>query len=169
VWLLDLDGVVNALADEPPTKVWPAAAWIEVEVEGAHGLHWPIRAARPVVDFIWLVHETGRAEVRWHSTWQQHANAVGRALGLPEFPVHRAPEFDEPEEKWWKLPGARRVLGEEGRGLLWTDDDTGAEMSRAERAGLKSLGPLLIVCPDTMTGLNHRQLRRIDAFLGEFV
>lgn len=166
VWLLDIDGVINALGSKTLTRAWPAAGWRLVHAESAHQVRWPIRAAQPVLDFITAVHTSGRAEIRWHSTWQEYANNVSRELGLPEFPVAHAPEFDEPiGMTWWKLPAARRILVQERRRLIWTDDDAAEEMTRAERRELHTLGRSLIVFPDTMTGLCRRHLHRIETFL----
>ena len=167
VWLLDIDGVINALNhDALPTRDWPSACWRSVEAESAHEIRWPIVAAQPVLDFIWVVHAEGRAEIRWHTSWQEFANNVSRSLGLPEFPLQPAPEFDEPIGfTWWKLPAARRVLADEGRRLIWTDDDVAEEMTRLERRELQATGRALLLCPDTMTGLRRRHLKRIEAFL----
>jgi hypothetical protein len=168
VWLLDIDGVVNAASRTFPTHAWPKETWQGVEVEDEEGVTWPIKAARPVVDFIKAVHESGRAEIRWHTTWQGHALHVGRRLGLPDFGVQEAPEWKEQAgtEAWWKVPAARRVIAEEGRDLVWTDDDADRELSRGERAGLMGLGRLLIVCPQFATGLCRKHLRTIDRLLG---
>jgi hypothetical protein len=166
VWLLDLDGVINAASRTFPTDAWPEETWQEVEGEDEVGLIWPIKAARPVIDFIKGVHESERAEIRWHTTWQEYALNVGRQLGLPDFGVQEAPEYQDPgEEPWWKAPAARRILAEEGRDLLWTDDDADSELGRDERTKLASLGRLLIVCPNSRTGLCKKHLRRIDGFL----
>jgi hypothetical protein len=170
VWLLDLDGVINAACKSLPTHAWPKHAWREVTVGDSKGQSVPIKTAQPVVDFIREIHESGRAEIRWHTTWQQDALGVGRELGLPEFAVAEAPEYQQLHEfldrdRWWKLPAARRVLADEGRILLWTDDDAHTDLRRDERTELSGLGRLLIVCPDAMTGLCRRHLRRIDAFL----
>ncbi len=170
VWLLDIDGVVNAASRSLPTHAWPRDVWRQIEAEDAEGLSWPIKAAQPVVDFIRDVHHRGRAEIRWHTTWQRDAVDLGRRLGLPEFGVAAAPEFAELDKyldrgRWWKLPAARRVLADEGRALLWTDDDADTDLRGEERAQLARLGRLLIVCPDRRTGLCKRHLRRIDAFL----
>ena len=78
VWLLDIDGVLNAAAKKPDRNVWPAADWIEGRAHEAGGAAWRILAARPVVDFIRGVHEEGRAEIRWHTTWQHDAAAVAK-------------------------------------------------------------------------------------------
>ena len=169
VWLLDLDGVVNAASRTFPTHAWPKQTWQGIEAEDEEGITWPIKAARPVIDFIKEVHGAGRAEIRWHSTWQGYAVHVGRQLGLPDFGVQEAPEYkDSDAEHWWKAPGARRVLAEEGRDLLWTDDDADEWLGRQERTELASLGHrLLIVCPDSRTGLCKKHLKRITQFLGD--
>jgi hypothetical protein len=165
VWLLDIDGVVNAVVSKPPRNVWPADAWVEVEAESAHGLSWPILTARPVVDFVRRVHDSALAEVRWHTTWREYAHNVGRALGLPEFPIQDAPEFKEESERWWKLPAAQRILAEERRALVWTDDETATELSRAERIALRRMGRALLIGPAARTGLTRRHLRQIESFL----
>jgi hypothetical protein len=170
VWLLDLDGVINAASMTFPMHAWPRDSWRQITAEDSEGVSWPIRTAQPVVDFIRAVHESGRAEIRWHTTWQQDALVVGRHLGLPDFAVAHAPEYGKLDEfldrnRWWKFPAARRVLADEHRALLWTDDDAGSDLRREERAELASLGRLLIVCPNAKTGLRRRHLRQIDAFL----
>jgi hypothetical protein len=168
VWLLDLDGVVNAASRAFPTHAWPKETWQAIEAEDEEGITWPIKAARPVIDFLTEVHGEGRAEIRWHSTWQRYAVRVGRQLGLPDFGVQEAPEYQAfGAEDWWKLPAARRVLAEEGRDLLWTDDDADLYLQGDQRAELASLGGLLIVCPDSRTGLCKKHLRRIARFLGD--
>ena len=83
VWLLDIDGVINATVGwkgKPPTQVWAASNWIDTVA--ADAIQFRILSARPVIEFVKLVHETGRAEIRWHTTWQHSAQNVADALGL---------------------------------------------------------------------------------------
>lgn len=179
VWLLDVDGVLNAVAGMPDDTVWPAATWVRTSAT-AEDSTWPLLAARPVIDFIRGIHVSGRAEIRWHSTWRHFARSeVGPALDLPDFPVAVAPEFDSPlatagsgraavtGKYWWKLPAAERVLRDEGRRLLWTDDDL-----RWMGSGPDGLGPVvdgatgtLLIAPPDSTGLTPTHLHLIDAFL----
>jgi hypothetical protein len=169
VWLLDVDGVVNAVTAprrKPPLHVWPDGQWVDTKVWG-NRQRWRIVAAQPVLDFIRSVHELGRAEVRWHTTWQDSANQLGEALGLPEFPVQDAPEFAEPEwpgsRGWWKLPAVWRVLAE-GRPVLWTDDDAKTDLRPEQKATLAAAG-CRVIAPDPFTGLTPKHLRQIDEFL----
>ncbi len=158
IWLLDLDGVVNAHATRGDRHVWPAEAWRHDTVR-----EWPMLVAQPVVDFIRSAHDAGRAEVRWHTTWQHHAYEFAERFELPRFEIADAPEFERPDDGFWKLPAVARAATE-GRPLVWTDDDA-ARMRPARRRELAERVPLLVVAPPLHVGLCPRHLRQIDRFL----
>jgi len=71
---------------------------------------------------------------------------------------------------WWKLPAAERVVAEEGRPLIWLDDDIADELWR-EGGTAYQIGtpdaPALLVCPNERTGLTPKHLRMIDSFLAK--
>jgi hypothetical protein len=174
VWLLDIDGVVNAVSAEPP-DVWPADCWVRAGA-ACTGVDWPLLAARPVLDFVRRVHRTGRAEIRWHSTWQHEAAAVADALGLPDFAVQPSPEFHARRGQrvggaapvgatWWKLGAAERLV-DGGRTLVWTDDDADVQLGRLAEHRLRGMSTTLILAPRTDVGLTPADLCAIDAFLG---
>lgn len=164
VWLLDVDGVVNAATRNPDPSVWPRDQWAALRV---HKL--PILVARPVVDFIAAVHEAGTAEIRWHTTWQDGAHELADAIGLPTFPIADAPEYRtwdlDRAAGWWKRPAAERVLTVEGRPLVWTDDDITWSLGRRGQDEMRALGPALLVGPNERTGLTPKHLRWIGDFL----
>jgi len=175
VWLLDIDGVVNAITKKPDRNVWPLPTWIRTQAHGS-GVDWPVWTARPVLDFIRRVHDTGAAEVRWHTTWQHEATNYATAVDLPDFPVLPCPEYADHQKAggarpigavWWKLAAAERVVRDEGRSLLWTDDDADHELRRADRVEdrLREIAPVLIVCPRENLGLTRKHLRQIAKFL----
>jgi hypothetical protein len=177
VWLLDVDGVLNAATKKPDRNVWPTDQWVHGRASDGRR-EFSILFARPVADFVRRVHDEGRAEIRWHTTWQHEAAAVGKLLGLPDFPVQKAPEFAEPDvglvdgelvrRPWWKIGAALRVVEDEGRALVWTDDDAVAfSLDRATRYRLTSAKPCLIVAPSSTTGLTPKHLRQIDEFLSK--
>lgn len=172
VWLMDVDGVVNAATKKPDPNVWPARDWVQDRASDGKR-SWPITFARPVAAFIRDVHEAGRAEIRWHTTWQEWAHAVSRLLGLPDFPIQEAPEWAvhlrAETEEWWKIGAALRVVEEEKRPLLWTDDDASDSWSLPNevRTRIVTAQPTLIVAPAPETGLCRRHLRQIDEFLTE--
>lgn len=174
VWLLDIDGVVNALARVLPSAGWPREAWVQrlvrADIPDRGLMSVPVLAAQPVLDFITHVHESGAAEIRWHSTWRTAAvTTLGPALGLPAIPVSIAPEWGENVAMWWKIPAARRVA-EAGRRLVWTDDQltiygTDAR-NEPELTALERWSGALLLSTDPELGLSPDDLRTIAAFLG---
>lgn len=179
VWLLDVDGVVNALPHGHVAGVWHVDAWVQrsvrADVPGLGPMTLSVLAAAPVLDFVAGVVTARRAEIRWHSTWRQAAASdLAPALGLPAIPVADAPEWQQatasadgrwtlaPGPGWWKLPAARRVVAD-GRRLIWTDDHLAA--AGAHLGGLAGRADVLLLAPDPRAGLAPGELARIDAFL----
>ncbi len=172
VWLLDVDGVLNACSSRGCRTVWPQECWNSCVVADLDGRKWPILVADPVVSYLRAVHVNGDAEIRWHTSWQHSApQRLAPALGLPDWPVAVAPEYHDPSghtaHGWWKLGAAARVLEEEGRRLVWTDDDIsfGAQLTGAVGELLRRPG-VLAVTPRTTIGLTRKNLLAVDAFLG---
>lgn len=170
VWLLDIDGVVNACSKKPDRNVWPADQWIHTKVT-VNSHSWPVLVARPVVEFIRRVYEDGLAEIRWHTTWQHDAAALEKAVDLPHLAVQDCPEYETRHEiaGWFKLPAAERVVMHECRALVWTDDDLTWELRRpAGRAFemLRQAARILTVSPSEQTGLTPKHLHQIGEFLG---
>lgn len=167
-WLLDLDGVINACPrnPDPPPAIWDH--WISVEISNAHSTQpWPILAAKPVLDFIIEHVSNGLVEVLWHSTWQEEANKVGQALGLPEFDV-LAPLalVDQPKGRvWWKLPPAQQALRDSQGHVIWTDDEaTTPSLPMGERRLWKDAGAL-VIAPNGYQGLSKPNLDKILFYL----
>ena len=173
VWLLDIDGVLNALESAPARAAWPDAEFIETAALSAHDFEWPLFVAVPVLDFLRRVHDEGRAEILWHSAWQEYSVNVGVALDLPTWAVLDCPEFAEDEapiaqpltwhhRPWWKLPAAQRAVAS-GRPLLWTDDDAWRQLGSLDTPSWCQRA--LIIAPDEDTGLTPDHLRAIDEWL----
>ncbi|BCJ37100.1 hypothetical protein Athai_46030 [Actinocatenispora thailandica] len=168
VWLLDIDGVLNVLGGKPDRRVWPSRSWRRFSATDASTqVTWPIVVAEPVAAFIREVHDSGRAEVRWHTTWQRSAGRIGAQLGLPEFEVHSAPEFPDGryDPEWWKLPGALRVIEDERRPLIWTDDQATPRRIPPSQYDRVNRFPNLLIAPRDRIALTRRHLRAIDRHL----
>lgn len=179
VMLLDIDGVINAITKKSPTFVWPRESWHSGWAL-SEDREWPIMWSVDVIEFLTRVHVEGRADIRWHTTWQHDAKNLADLVGLPAFPIADAPEApkdDVPNGEliaarmrdglpaWWKYGAARRVVIEERRPLVWVDDDITHELPRRVRDAMARLGPVLFISPDQATGLIPRHLREIDTFL----
>lgn len=176
VWLLDIDGVVNANADRPDRRIWPT--WVTAEVANLQGFTFPMLASTDVIAFLTRVHEQGVAEIRWHTTWQQRALEVGDALGLPRFAVQPIPQPAVPDGQpvgldtstnssfgagWWKYPVAEHVVSVEERRLIWTDDDASLRLGSDE---LERLGDSLVIAPIAEAGLTAEHLDLIAEYCG---
>jgi hypothetical protein len=177
VWLLDIDGVLNAVTGDPDGAVWPREVWRKTTMT-VDGARYRIRVAQPVLDFLLEVHRVGAADIRWHSSWQDTApRRFGPRFALPRFPVQPASEFAHQDRRtatvdlpggrrvWWKVPAAERVVTEEHRVLLWTDDElryaTGSDLGAVADAPDR-----LLLGPPMRTGLSLDDLAAIRRFLG---
>ncbi len=161
VWLLDVDGVLNAA--RPGWDVSPDQARAVVD-----GVSYRLRWAQPMVDRVRAMATGGAVEVRWATTWVDHIAQIEASLGLPRLPTafsglgsHLAKAATQ------KLDAALHTVEVERRPLIWTDDDAipehGPMLDRLRRAGV----PVLLLSPRTGIGLQPEDLDDIDAFLDE--
>lgn len=114
VWLLDVDGVINA--NRPG---WGAAP--RKGEAYAYSRSWTMRWAPALIDRIRELHRSGLVEIRWCSTWCAYADQLERLWRLPEFGRAFNEDINGRAAAIAKLAAARAVLAE-GRRLIWTDD-----------------------------------------------
>jgi hypothetical protein len=185
LWLLDVDGVLNAVAKRPDRGVW--RDWKHGKAT-ADGVEWPIWFSPTVTGTVARLHETGVVEVRWLTTWGAQANGELRELmGLPELAVAGEPphlaedhgadshgeavaieEADDGKVGWWKLEAVQRILADEPeRPVIWTDDDLGGERDAVTWVE-RHVAQRLLLSPRPNTGLTPRQLRAIRSYCGDW-
>ena len=158
LWLLDVDGVINAVCGSVPPGY-----------QRQHVNGYQITWHTEVIARMRQLHETRAVEIRWLTTWcEDAATKIAPALGLPLDCVvegsadHKASRGDG----WWKAPAAKRLSdAEPHRALIWTDDD----LDYAERNGevdwlRERTGPTFAYAPDTRQGITPKVLARIEAF-----
>jgi len=158
VWLLDVDGVLNAR--QPGWGGPPRHGYAMSE-----GVSWPIRWAPPLIARIRALHRCGTVEIRWCSTWCADVGELERLLGLP--PLERAfTDSVEPGEgaDALKLAAAFAVI-DSGYPLVWTDD-VAIPADGPERDRLLAGGRTLLIAPDSRRGLQPEHLDTIEDFLG---
>ena len=166
VWLLDVDGVLNA--SRPGWGGDVAEGWARAD----HGRFW-IRWSPSVVRRMLEIERTGGVEVRWATTWVPWIQEIERLLGLPDWPV----AWDGPYEGLGtpaiptplrKVQTALHVVEQEQRPLVWTDDDSipvhGPEHERIMSAGV----PSLLVRPASRAGLQPHDLDAIEEFVRRY-
>lgn len=188
LWLLDVDGVLNAVALYPSERVWPR--WRQGVAHTDEGTHaWPITWSPDVIERLtgWLA--DGAVEIQWLTTWGDDANdELATLLGLPPLPVagsapwraaaggpaasHAevagADAVDPLSGHWWKFDVVRRICrAEPRRPLVWTDDDLAEEP--AVVAWMRRHSTCVLIAPHPQLGLGPADLDAIGAFLAAHV
>jgi hypothetical protein len=158
VWLLDVDGVVNAFRAGWYTRPRMVEVWSTND-----NYLYRIRYEPRLVDAVRRVHEDGLAEVTWCTTWCGDATAMEEALGLPALPRAFPSAAAGQAACEAKLAAARRVIAS-GRRLIWTDDVEVTHHAE-ECAAWEREGSALTIAPNGSRGLRPAQLRRVQAFL----
>jgi hypothetical protein len=160
VWLLDVDGVLNA----------SSPGWSAPHDEGAatfEGVDFPMRWAPGLVSAIRRLHRTSTVEVRWATTWVDEIDAIERLMRLPALPTAFSTRGLPPTVRMTqaKQQAALTVVEVEQRPLIWTDDDAipsgGTVLRRLRRSGQ----PALLVVPDSRRGLLPEHVASIEEFL----
>jgi hypothetical protein len=162
VWLLDVDGVLNATR---PGWGGPPRQGSARHGHDVFRMRW---APKLMVELARL-HHARAVEVRWATTWVDHIDNVEALFNLPAFPVAfsglpGAPQITTPG---LKIQAALHVVETERRPLIWTDDDA-IEANSAHLPRLRAGGqPVLLISPDPRRGLQPDHLQAIADFIGE--
>lgn len=139
VWLLDIDGVVNASRPGwggPPRRTFVRALGIDFRITWAPAL----------VTEITRLHASGCVQVCLASTWNGHADVLGRALrwSLPLAFDPRGAALTPADAAAAKLAAALDVVAAGGR-LIWTDDEAipteGGVLETLRAAGALLIAP----------------------------
>lgn len=162
VWLLDVDGVLNATHPGWGAPPCHGQAWAE-------GMTFPMRWSPLLITELLRMHYARTVEFRWATTWVNEIHQIQRLFGLPPFPV----AVDIPATgsrataSAAKAEAATRIVAEEHRPLIWSDDEaTLIETPVLDR--LRSGGhPVLILAPDPRRGLQPEDLRLARDFLAD--
>ena len=160
VWLLDVDGVLNAGRpgwDTPPHQG-----------SARHGdREFRMRWAPSLIVALARLHHDRRVEFRWATTWVDEISGIENLMRLPVFPVAFSGLPSSPQTKTpgLKTEAALNVVEQERRPLIWTDDDAipthGALRERLDRSGQ----PMLLIAPDPHQGLQPADLASVQGFL----
>lgn len=158
IWLLDVDGVLNAVCAKPNRAIWD-------DFQVARILGFNITYSPTVVQRISAWHNAGLVEVQWLTTWEDHANTdLDIGFDVEEFAVAGySREF--PNARWWKLPVAKRAW-ETGRPIIWTDDDISWDTEASEWVkSIYDTNRMLAISPKTETGLLPVHMATIEGAL----
>jgi len=187
LWLLDVDGVLNAVTRYPDEAVWPRWRNGVAHTDGGRNT-WPIRWSPDVIDRLLGWRATGAVDVAWLTTWGEDANVdLAPLLGLPTLPVAGSPPgrvaragdaagavahaevagadaADPLTGRWWKFDVVRTLVRTDPRRpLVWTDDDLAFEPEVA--AWMQEHTTSLLIAPTPRRGLGAAELDAIGGFL----
>ncbi|GIG90098.1 hypothetical protein [Plantactinospora endophytica] len=159
VWLLDVDGVVNARRPGWGRTPCRADVWSEED-----RCEYPLSWADALVDRMRALHDSGVVELRWCTTWCPEADVLERLWRLPVLdralvcePVPKGPEG------WPVKRAAAHAVLAAGRTLVWTDDEAIPEGDRVlDRAVARGIA--LLIAPDPARGLRPADIDEIEAF-----
>ena len=158
VWLLDVDGVINA--NRPGWSAAPHQATV-----AASGTTWRMRWEPRLATAIRETHLSGAAEVRWATSWVSYPDELERVFRLPTLPLAFTDEAYRGITEA-KINAALHVVETENRPLIWTDDEViptdGPIYDRLHAAGV----PLLLIAPKANRGLRADDIDTITMFLG---
>lgn len=160
VWLLDVDGVINA--SRPAWGVQPAS-----RVVAGIGGDFKIRWARELATRIVRLHRSGVVEVRWCTSWCPVADRLEMLFGFPSFERMLTLEDTKtvPALTAAKQREALRVVSS-GRSLVWTDDEAIPRSGPVFDALAASGVSAHLVIPKPRRGLTPADLRGIEEFAG---
>ena len=169
VLLLDVDGVLNAVAGKPDLGIWPD--WEHARVSNRIG-EWPVLWSPSVIQRLLGWFEQGLADVHWLTTWLDDANEeLANVLGLPRWPVLGSDFSTDPALSsggsafgWWKADVVDEFLAERpGTPFVWLDDDL--RVMGKLQARLRAENDCLLIAPATTTGLAPSHLDTIEGWL----
>lgn len=163
VWLLDVDGVLNA-SQRPGWSAAPRNAYAHCD-----GMAWKIRWAPALVREILQLRATYDVDVRWASTWCQPlpngtlaVRQIESLLGFPQL-LPGFETFTLAQEA--KIQAAIDVLAA-GDALIWTDDDAIPQPGDPGwHPSFLDGSPRLFISPDPRRGLQPRHIQAITQFL----
>ncbi|BBX82196.1 hypothetical protein [Mycolicibacterium aubagnense] len=180
VWLLDFDGVINALSKRGGRSYWPE--WSSATVAHPEGdltsagdpVHLPLLWSPAVIA---VIAEAARAgiDVRWLSTWREHTKRLPEIIpGLPDLPWldetildTRASDDLDPrlamESGPWKVLVARAFVPA-GAALLWTEDSLTVDLL-SESWRRSRTAPTTLIRPRPATGLISREVNEIREWI----
>lgn len=156
VWLLDVDGVINATRPG-----WGAAPRSGTAYSTGHPYR--LRWAPALITRIRMLHTSGAVTIRWCSTWCSDAEQVERLCGLPRLDRAWTDPITSDAAAAAKLAAARTVLNH-GHRLIWTDD-TAVPTCGPIHDELTRAGRALLIAPASSRGLQPEHLDTTEAFL----
>lgn len=156
VWLLDVDGVVNATRPGWRHQPWTTTVTVS-------GRELRLRWAPQLIYTIRVLSVSALAEVLWCSSWCSQVGIAQEAMDLPPLgnALPAVPAGQTVGQA--KLQAARDIL-RQGRRLIWTDDEVVPAPGTAAYRLLHVPGRTLLIRPTPRKGLLPEHALKIISF-----
>jgi hypothetical protein len=151
VWLLDVDGVINA--NKAGWSAAPRSAWAY-----SYNGSWKMRWAPQLIERIWKIHNTGLVNIVWATTWCGYTDQLERIFRLPALNSALRSPMSIADKQYW----AERVV-DDGCNLIWTDDE--AIPFEGELHDKLTSHKSLLIAPKPNRGLRPEHLDLIDSYV----
>lgn len=164
VWLLDVDGVINA---NRPGHLWKTAPWhATIAADFSYKLRWSPHLIRRIR----TLQSQGLVEIRWCTSWCSIADLLELAFSFPALP--RALDARQcnlpPGQLDVAKADAALAVWRENRRLIWTDD-TAVLAAAGLHAQLTAGGRGLLIAPDHRYGLGPQDMEHIELYAARVV
>lgn len=152
VWLLDVDGVINA----------NKAGWSAAPRSGyayCDGREWKMRWAPQLISRIRAVNNLPHVSILWATSWVGHTDQLERLFKLPPL-LSAGSRCMEGSDKY----KAAEAVVNSGKKLIWTDDEFTPQFGPWYDT-LTRYHSSLLIAPHPNRGLRPEHLDQIDQFV----
>lgn len=166
IWLLDFDGVLNAVAPRGDTRVWET--WhVSLKGEDPESIPWYLWAPEATQ----VVAEAATAGVRviWLTDWMEMTQKLHETIpNLPpclEFLTNRIAG----PSRHWKVNAAMATVPDDAP-LLWTDDHLHTRLLREKLSKdwiANRAGDTTVISPNKRVGVTPRDVRTIREWIAK--
>lgn len=180
LWLLDFDGVLNAISKRGMNTGWHTwnTASVKSPLPGEDNVHYPLLWASETVQAVADAHDAG-VRVVWLTTWREHTALLPPLMnGLPsdlefwdEDTVLAAGGKLDPMlqlNQQWKYDTARQLVPD-GVPVLWTDDNLPYILRKGARWASSRPGGTTSIAPTQTLGLSKRQTFEVNEWVRDAV
>lgn len=177
IWLLDFDGVINALSSKGDRSVWDR--WNSTEITVPDDDTYQILWSDDVVELVAYAVDSG-ISVIWLTTWREHTKLISETLtGMPEaLPWWDESTMEDAGHKLdpckvlgqkWKVQVAQALLPNDAN-VLWTDDQLPYILNGTDRGWFaRRSGITSYINPQPTIGLSKSQVREVREWIEENV
>lgn len=158
VWLLDFDGVINV-----DGNMWPGEL-MRGKARTSNGFTYSVWWPPALINAMCEIISRDVVDVRWCTSWYGYTAQLESLVGLPSLSLALTDNDVLYGMRCAKLGAALRVIEDECRPLIWTDDEVLTIISD-ERSAFTNNSDVLLVNTSAYDGLTPKDIEDIEQFI----